>query len=77
MSVPSATEGANIAAVQKSTTEADIITQTLDTMNQYGSSTGTGGNAGTSSDMAASYEFQKSVLSAAYSPKGAVADVTS
>lgn len=76
MSVPSATEVANIAAVQKSTIGAEIITKTLDTMNQYGS-TGTGGNAGTSGDMAASYEFQKSVLSAAYSPKGAVADVTS
>ena len=76
MSGSVSSDALNIAAAQKASIGADIITKTLDTMNQYGNAE-TSSNAGTSGDMAASYEFQKSVLSAAYSPKGAVTDVKS
>ena len=79
----SSTSPSDIAALsattQKAVLGAEIITKTLDTLNQYGGDSGSGScnKSGTSSDMAASYDFQKSVLSAAYSPKGAIADVSS
>ncbi len=73
--VSSTGSAADIAALtattQAATIGAEIITKTLDTLNQQGGSCG-----GTSSDMAASYDFQKSVLSAAYGAKGAVTDIT-
>ena len=67
-----ASDATLINSVEKNTMGADIITGTLDALNQQGASSG-----GSSSDMAASYDMQKSVLSAAYGVKGAVADITS
>ena len=63
-----------IANTQKETFGAQVVAQTLDTLNKTapkGKSKTGGGN------MAASYDFQKSVLSAVYSPKGAIAEIKS
>ncbi len=67
-----ASDAALAASIQQSTIGAEIITKTLDTLNQQQA----GSCSGSGSDMAASYDFQKSVLSAAYGAKGAVADLT-
>ena len=49
--------------------KADIVTRTLDTLNQ-------GGNKpGSSADLEASYDFQKTVLSAVYEGKGIATDL--
>ena len=61
------------AKAQKASIGADIITQTLDAVNRYGSKK----KSGSCGDMAASYEFQKSVLSAVYEPKGTITEVKS
>ena len=53
------------------TVKADIVTGTLDALNQ------SSGKPGTKSDLAASYDFQKTVLSAAYGPKGGVTSIKS
>jgi hypothetical protein len=58
------------AAVQKAVMGAEIITKTLDAVNRYDD------GSGKKDELAASYEFQKSVLSAAFSPKGIVTDVS-
>ncbi len=68
----SGSDAALAASIQQSTIGAEIITKTLDTLNQQSGSCG-----GNGSDMTASYDFQKSVLSAAYGVKGAVADLSS
>ena len=78
MSIQSPSDAIAAAATTKATIGAEIITKTLDTLNQYGGDSGGSCNkSGSSADMAASYDFQKSVLSAAYGPKGAVTDITS
>ncbi len=69
----SAQIAAMTAASQKAVIGGEIITQTLDALN----SPMYGGKAGGSDDMADSYNFQKSVLSAVYSAKGAVVDAGS
>lgn len=68
---------AAIAGSQKEVIGAEIVTQTLDTLNKTASKgkKKTGGTAGNA--MAASYDFNKSVLSAAYNPTGAIADLKS
>ena len=72
------TPEAILASAQKDVIGAEIITQTLDVLNQKDrKGDGRPGSGGTSADMAASYDFQKSVLSAAYSPKGVVTNITS
>ena len=63
-----------VANTQKATIGAQVVTKTLDTLNKTapkGKSKSGGG------DMAASYDFNKSVLSAVYSPTGAIADLKS
>ena len=62
-----------LAKAQKASVGADIITQTLDTVNRYGSKK----KKGSCNDMAASYDFQKSVLSAVYEPKGTITEIKS
>ena len=58
------------AATALDSIKADIVTQTLDTLNQ-------GGNKpGSAADLEASYDFQKTVLSAVYEGKGIVTDLT-
>ena len=58
MSSLTAAVGAAAASTQQAMIGAEVVTKTLDTLNQYGSkSSGSG-----SSDMAASYDFNKSVL---------------
>lgn len=49
------------SAMEQQTFGAQVVTKTLDYMNQ---------NHGSSSGHNADYDFQKSVLGAAYSPKG-------
>ena len=67
----SAAIGAAAAATQKEVIGAQVVTKTLDTMNQQaGKKKKSAGNA-----MAASYEFNKDVLSAAYDAKGAIANI--
>lgn len=63
-----------IANTQKESIDSQIVTKTLDTLNQNApksKSKSTGGN------MAASYDFQKSVLGAVYGTTGAIADIKS
>lgn len=71
----SAAAGAIAAGTQKEVIGAQIVTKTLDTMNQYGSKNKKSKPG--SGDIAASYDFNKSVLSAVYSPIGAIADLKS
>lgn len=69
----SAALGAAAAATQKEVVGAQIVSKTLDAVNhQAGKKKKSSGNA-----MAASYAFNKDVLSAAYDAKGAIADITS
>ena len=58
----------------KATVGAQIVTKTLDTLNRTAPSKGKG-KYSAGGDMSASYDFQKSVLSAVYSPKGAIASM--
>ena len=64
----------SVAAIstQKAVVGAEIVTQTLDTLNQCGPRN----NVSEAKDgMDASYDFNKSVLSAVYSPTGAITDL--
>lgn len=63
-----------VANTQKAGIDASIVTKTLDTLNATAPKTKGKGGAG---DMSASYDLQKSVLSAVYSPKGAIAELKS
>lgn len=67
-----ATAAANTA---KATVDSQIVTKTLDTLNQTAPKSKKSKSGG--GNMAASYDFQKSVLSAVYSPTGAIADLKS
>jgi hypothetical protein len=72
MSKTSAAIGAAVAATQKEVIGAQVVTKTLDTINRYGGKNKkSGGNA-----MAASYDFNKSVLSAVYEAKGALTNIS-
>lgn len=73
MSNTSVAVGAAVAATQKEVVGAQVVSKTLDTLNQYGSKSKKSGGG----NMAASYDFNKSVLSAAYDAKGALANVKS
>ena len=70
-----ATLVAAAANTQKATIDAQIVTKTLDTLNKTAPSKSKGKSKSGGGDIAASYEFNKSVLSAVYSPKGAIADL--
>lgn len=59
------------ASTQKAVVGAEIVAQTLDTLNQHDARNGA---SGTKSSMDASYDFNKSVLSAVYSPTGGITD---
>jgi len=61
-----------IAGTMKETMGAEIVTKTLDTLNQTskGNKNKSSGNA-----MPAGYDFNKSVLSAAYGTAGVIANV--
>ena len=61
----------NSQIMSPETIKSDIVTGTLDALNQ-GS-----GLSSMKSDLSASYDFQKTVLSAAYGGKGAVASIKS
>lgn len=65
--------GVAAATTQKEVIGAQVVTKTLDTLNQYSGKNKKSGKG----DMAASYDFNKSVLSAAYDAKGAIANVKS
>ena len=71
--IDSAMAGA-IASTQKEVIGAQIVTKTLDTLNKTAPK---GKKKSGGGDMAASYDFQKSVLSAVYNPTGAIADMKS
>ncbi|MDR2502892.1 MAG: hypothetical protein LBD82_00660 [Deltaproteobacteria bacterium] len=60
------------AATAKDRLGAQVVTQTLDKINQGG---GKGGGYGSQSDMAQTYAFSKEILSAAYEGKGIAADI--
>ena len=60
------------AATSKDRLNAQVVTQTLDKINQEGS----GGGPGSQSGMAQTYAFSKEILSAAYEGKGIAADMT-
>jgi len=58
----------------KATIDAQIVTKTLDTLNENApkkKKCGIGGN------IAASYDFNKSVLSAVYNPVGTITEIKS
>ena len=63
------------ANTSKATIDAQIVTKTLDTLNETmpkkSKKCGGGGN------IAASYDFNKSVLSAVYNPVGTITKITS
>ena len=61
------------ANTTKATVGAQVVTKTLDTLNKTAPSKGKKSTGG--GDMAASYDFNKSVLSAAYNPTGTVTEV--
>ncbi len=63
------------ANTQKAAIGAQIVTKTLDTLNRAAPSKGKGKYSAAASGMAAGYDFNKSVLSAVYSPKGAIANL--
>ena len=60
------------ATSQKAVIGAEVVTQTLDKLNQYQSKSKKCKNS-----MSASYDFQKSVLSAVYQPKGTITETSS
>ncbi len=64
------------ANTQKATIGAQVVSKTLDTLNRTAPAKGKG-KYSAANGMAASYDFNKSVLSAVYSPKGAIADMKS
>ena len=62
------------ANTTKATIGAQIVTKTLDTLNRTAPSKGKG-KYSAGGDMAASYDFNKSVLSSVYGAKGAIASM--
>ena len=64
------------ASTSKAVIGGQIVTKTLDTLNKTAPSKGKGKYSSTSGNMAASYDFNKSVLSAVYSGKGAIASIS-
>lgn len=72
-----ATFAAAAAGTSKAAIGAQIVTKTLDTLNRTAPSKGKGKYSCGGGDMAASYDFNKSVLSAVYSAKGAIASIKS
>ncbi|CAK7002794.1 MAG: hypothetical protein DELT_00100 [Desulfovibrio sp.] len=56
----------------KETVGAQIVTQTLDTLNKTAPNKS---KSKTGANMAASYDFNKSVLSAAYNPTGTITEL--
>lgn len=63
-----------VANTQKETIGAQIVSKTLDTLNANAPKSKSKSNSG---NMAASYDFQKSVLGAVYGTTGAIADLES
>lgn len=61
----------SINSANKATIGAQVVTQTLDTLNS-GMYSGKGGNS--TNKISQSYDFQKKVLSAVYEGKGTIAD---
>ena len=59
------------AATSKAKMGAEIVTQTLDTLN---SSTYSGKSGGSDGGMSDTYNFSKQVLSSVYEGKGTIAD---
>lgn len=55
------------AAIGAERIKGDIVTKTLDTLNDYSGSKGSGSGVS-----ASDYDFQKTVLSAAYLDKGTI-----
>lgn len=76
MSTANAAIATAAANTMKQTVGAQIVSKTLDTLNRTAPSKGKG-KYSAGGDMAASYDFNKSVLSAVYSPKGAIAELLS
>lgn len=60
------------AKTQKTVIGAQIVSKTLDTLNNNAPKSKSKSNSG---NAAAGYDFQKSVLSSVYSPKGAIAQM--
>ena len=65
------------ANTSKATIGAEIVTKTLDTLNRTAPTKGKGKYRVNAGNMSASYDFQKSVLSAVYNPTGGIADLKS
>ena len=63
------------ANTSKATIGAQIVTKTLDTLNRTAPTKSKGKYSSAASGMAASYDFNKSVLSAVYNPVGAIANM--
>ena len=63
------------ASTSKAVIGGQIVTKTLDTLNRTAPSKGKGKYSSGGGDMAASYDFNKSVLSSVYSAKGAIASM--
>ncbi|MDL2209460.1 hypothetical protein LJC26_01470 [Desulfovibrio sp. OttesenSCG-928-O18] len=74
MSTANAALATAAANTMKQTIGAQVVTKTLDTLNRTAPSKGKG-KYSSGGDMAASYDFNKSVLSAVYSPTGAIANM--
>ena len=62
-----------MASTAKAQLDSEIVTQTLDKLNEWD---GKGGNYGGQAGMAQTYDFSKEVLSAVYGGKGAIASLT-
>ena len=71
MANATASMAAMATATSKATFGAEVVTQTLDKLNKYGSSKKSSG-FGSMSD---TYNFSKDILSAVYSGKGAIANI--
>ena len=62
-----------MAATAKARLDSQIVTQTLDKLNEWD---GKGGNCGNQAGIAQTYDFSKQVLSAVYGDKGSIASLT-
>lgn len=62
------------AAVSLEKVKGDIVTQTLDKLNETGSCGNSKKSASAQNAISSSYDFNKSVLSAAYEGKGSIID---
>ena len=63
------------ANTSKATIDAQIVTKTLDTLNEFAPKKSK--KCGLSGNIAASYDFNKSVLSAVYNPVGTITEIKS